>query len=530
MPPPLTALLAAAAVMLPVAPVSVATGDLDGDGSAELLALLYWPSWGSTARTISSSPGEIDLEVVPALRDRRELRAYRVQAGELTAACAPLEVGPELLGIATSARTAPVMALTRRGVSRVVLGDNGEGTQALRLVSVHEQETALGAVEGPVRQVPTAAVERGPWLLLPTTAGLTAVATDGTVRTWESPLREFSSGAVGGLALPRQRAVDVDRDGTLDRLDWRDRRARGGELPNPAKTRVAWQRGLGDGRFAPATIWDLGPLLKQSEEVENDQSRPELEDIIDLDGDGTLEAVISASDQQANSLGEVTRLLRGPPRPLAFHPLLPGGVIGSAGVRRCQVRGFPIGLPHPGGGFSSFRDLDGDGWLDYVTLVLQIGRFGLARAAITREARLAVQPLIFRGGREGVNEVADGAPEVSVQLDLSDGELGRFLDFPGDLDGDGRIDLVVSTGQDLQLHAGLSTGTFARQPSRRVPLPFAPQNDDALRFVDLDGVAPLEAIVIGAVETERKRTNEEDTTDPVRAARIAVISLGAAGR
>lgn len=513
----LSALLTAASVAVPVAPVSVAAGDLDGDGSAEIVTLLYWASWGSTSHTVSATPGTMDIEVVPALKDRRELRAFRLSGDALVPVAAPLVVGPELLGIAGVGRAAPVMVLTKSGAARLMLDHDKTGHSVLRVESIHSEMTVFHSAEAPMRRLPLVRAEGGPWLLLSTSKGMTAVAGDGKVREWESPLREVRSGLRGRLVDTVPRAVDIDRDGTLDLLE------SGGLDDRLGQSRVALRQGLGAGNYAAAQVWNVAGLLESNAAEREKQMVRRLEDVVDSDGDGTPEAVITVADTQADGIKEVARLLRGEPRTLEFVPLLPGGKFGTDSVRRATVRGFPMPLPNPGGGSSAFRDLDGDGRLDYVTLTLDIGTFGILRAAMSGVMKTSVTPLVFRGVSGGLKELTKAVPEVDIRFDLNSLSFARFLDFPDDLDGDGRLDLTVCTDDKLLVHSGLANGSFSKEPTLTVPFDAPPRGDDAVWYLDLDGVAPLDLVAIADdPSATRDRKPDDEDSDPVVPARLMV--------
>ncbi|MFN7964311.1 MAG: FG-GAP-like repeat-containing protein [Acidobacteriota bacterium] len=517
----LSALVAAASVALPVAPVSVAAGDLDGDGSAEIVALMYWPSWGTTSRTVSATPGTIDIEVVPALKERRELRAFRLTGDALSPVAEPLVVGSELLGLAGVGRAAPVLVLTKTGAAKLALERDSTGRAVLSVQSIHSQNTVFRSADAPLRTVPMVQAEGGPWMVLSTAKGITAVAADAKVRAWESPLRVVRSGSLGTLVDPIPRAVDVDRDGTLDLLET------GSEDPRGAATRIALRRGLGDGQYASAQIWNVGPLLRVDPAERAQQLVRRLEDVVDSDGDGTLDAVITAADVEADGIKEAVKWLRGQPRALEFVPLLPDGRFGTDSMRRATVRGFPMPLPNAGGGRSAFRDLDADGRLDYVTLTLDIGTFGIVRAAMSGTLKTSVTPLVFRGVASGFRELAGAVPEINIRFDLRRVSFARFLDFPDDLDGDGRLDMTVCTDDELQVYAGQADGSFSKEPSLRIPFDAPPRGDDSVWYLDLDGTAPLDVIAIADdPSVKRDRSQDDPDSDPVIPARLMVRRVG----
>ena len=119
--PPLDAQPATDSVQLPANPVDVAAGDVDGDGTAEIVLLLLYPAWGSAAEVRDTREGQ-EVDVVAALQDRRELRAYEVEGGtRLRLAAAPLPLDGSVFALDALPRGGPVVAMTAAGPARVVV-------------------------------------------------------------------------------------------------------------------------------------------------------------------------------------------------------------------------------------------------------------------------------------------------------------------------------------------------------------------------------------------------------------------------
>jgi hypothetical protein len=526
--PPIETQPAADSVQLPANPVDVAAGDVDGDGTAEIVLLLLYPAWGSTAEVRDTKEGQ-EVDVVAALQDRRELRAYEVEGGtRLRLAAPPLPLDGSVYALDALPRGGPVVAMTAAGPARVVVqaggaapagGDEaagGDGPARLELVLVAAERPVFAGVERFFSFAPLLADLDGdgqPESLVPTDRGLVAVrVADGARSSLSAPLAESTSGVQGRMRMTLPRVLDVDRDGTADLLDVDD-----------ATERVALRRGLGAGRFADAATWDLHGLLAARPQPSGTLRSRWLLDVLDVDADGTLEASIAMREDDAESDPSL-RALKGGPQRVSFHALVPGQPAGVQPESSLQATfTAPLMLPRDDS-FSPFIDVDGDGDRELLVFDIALGYFGIAKAVTTGTAKVGVTPRGFRLTAGRWTEISNLAPAFDVRLNLRQGELRGFALLPGDVTGDRLDDMVVLDGDEIAVHAGRAGGTIEPRPRTRAQLPRAQSGSSFLPiFVDLDGDGVLELI---AVEQLEEREGE-----PARPAQLSLHRfVGAAAR
>lgn len=497
----------AASVQLPANPVDVAAGDVDGDGSAEIALLLVYPGWGSAAEVRDTREGQ-EVDVVAAIEDRRELRIYDVERGSLLALAAPpLTVGGEVFALDALPRGGPVVAMTATGPATLAIvsapGAPGEPEKRLVLVPVAQERPLFAGVERFFSFAPLVADVDGdasPESLVPTASGIVAVrVADGRRLDLGAPLADVSSGSSGRLRLTLPRTLDVDRDGTVDLLDV----ARASE-------RVALRRGLGGGRFAPAEVWDLSPLLARRGSGAGPGRDPFLLDVLDVDADGTLEAaiVVREGDDDRPGLRELKQAVHA----VTFHALVPGQPAATAAESTLR-ESFTAPLPLPrDDSFSPFIDLDGDGRQELLAFDLSLGYFGIAKAVATGAARVGIRPRAFRRTPEGWQEVDKVAPAFDVRVNLRQGELRGFALLPGDVTGDGVDDMLMLDDDEVRVHPGRRGGRIEDEATLRARLPRSQRGSTFLpTFVDLDGDGALELVA-----AEQLEQRDDDAARPVQ--------------
>lgn len=210
--------------------------------------------------------------------------------------------------------------------------------------------------------------------------------------------------------------------------------------------------------------------------------------LLDLDGDGVPEVLHGDGDN---------RELR-----LAFFRL-PSAARDAAGVPAPP----PAGDLRPPfaflklSGFSlepAFVDLDGDGRLDVVVTTMEIDGPNVMRALSSGRVTAKTRAFLQRATPEGLPSYPpqpDGLVESDVGVKIRFGYAGNLdvtrsftLGLSGDLDGDGRKELVIRTGPDrLAVRAGTATGVWAAQ-ARALEIPaLAPGEELDLQAADLDG-------------------------------------------
>lgn len=500
------ALLLAAAVILPAEPVGIAAGDVDRDGKAELALLLVYPAWSSTSQ-ITSVPGGAEVNVVSAIQDRRELRIFRLGTDGPLLAAEPLSVGREVLGIDAGRCDGPVVVLTDAGVSRLSL-EKGEGPLGkLTLEPIMTLPPLFAGAERFWLSGPLVADVDGDGtdeIMVPTLRGTAVVRLDGTLCGESStPLRRVWSGSSGGLRQTVPRLVDTDRDATPDLLD----------IDWSGFTRAAVRRGLGRGRFAEPVTWDMSSLVEMKTIENNEQKRPRLVDVQDGDQDGTLEALTMLGEESVASVGAALDAMRGVKTLFSFHALKWDGTVeaGPEITFRAEVTDeFPVDKGREWG--SSLIDLDRDNRPEWVGFSMEIGYFGVARALVSGVGKAKVQIHLFRRGDGGYSELKNAVPPLTFKINLRQGELMQYASFPGDIDGDGLIDLAVVDGDEIRVHLGQIGPRFAEKPSHSMTLaPTQVRGGYFVRWVDLDGDRALDAVAF-----EKTEAMENDPAKPVR--------------
>src|SRR6185295_7907284 len=106
---------------LPGPPVEILHADLDGDGRQDLAVVIARTQWGEIGTDRIEGMMQIS-EVVPALFDRREVRAYRLgEDGSYTLAGEPLALPSSVISLEAGPPGLPILVLTDDGVSALRL-------------------------------------------------------------------------------------------------------------------------------------------------------------------------------------------------------------------------------------------------------------------------------------------------------------------------------------------------------------------------------------------------------------------------
>lgn len=125
-------------------------------------------------------------------------------------------------------------------------------------------------------------------------------------------------------------------------------------------------------------------------------------------------------------------------------------------------------------------DLDGDKRLDLaLPYTARPSIEAAVRAVLRGEAIVKVPVFLNRGGRACFAPRADAQFSFPARLRISSDSVGRFqiggliiVEYMGDVDGDGRSDLVASLGPTaLGFFRGVPEGLFEKEPSERVGIP-----------------------------------------------------------
>ncbi|HEX6850703.1 MAG TPA: FG-GAP-like repeat-containing protein [Candidatus Polarisedimenticolaceae bacterium] len=467
--------------------------DLDGDARRDLVVVLAFTSWGQ----ISSDRVEAAVsitEIVPAVFERREARAFLAREGGYVPAAPPFDLG---IDVHAAAAGPP-------GTGVVLLGDGG--VDALRYVAEPEPRLertpllrAAGVFDGSrellpgLRFVSDLDADDVPDLVFPGAEGL-----------------EIHRGGNGGFGsapafralLPGDRArdqgtlvrfyplpdfEDVDGDRRLDLV------LRGTGLDGRPSLHVA--RGLGECRFGSLAPIDLaGAQLRQPappatrpRDRKEERPRPEGRNLAhfgDLDGDGRAEVVTAeAIDTDRGDLKQAKE----PRFRYRIHRVRDGKVDGTPAAEFTAAGWTGDGEEFGGG--PSFRDLDGDSRKDLVAVRLDFSLFQAVRVLTSKRISIELDFGVWsQGPGLAFREVKGLDLSEKLTFDLNDLRLGRIAQFAGDFDGDGRIDFVhLGRGSTVTVHRGRDGATYPARPDVEIRLD-GPIEDLALvRIADLDG-------------------------------------------
>ncbi|HEV8630093.1 MAG TPA: VCBS repeat-containing protein [Thermoanaerobaculia bacterium] len=507
---------------VPASPATVVSADLDHDGVRDLLVLLVYTKWDQKVeeeRTEMSEVGEMVamMTIVPALLDHRELWWLRGDTqGGYRRGAEPLPLPLEVHALLVASPPAEVLALTDQGVDEVVLRD-GALVLAPRLQAA-SRLAGTGVFLSGLDLLADLDGDGRAELLFPSPQGLDVyrVAGEGP---WGEPLSRVALPAIDPpsspltLRYPLPEVRDVSGDGKPD-LVFRD--------PDHD-----WQHpwvavNQGGGRFAAA----IAPLPAPPEprpqprrrEGENAPPAPPVPVYYgDLDGDGRAEVVTDEHHEPGDDAGmrediRDAELPRGTLR--IFH------TAGDLGPAATPAATFPIeGYVFDLGSESKFRlpagfrDLDGDGRLDLVSIELGIsiprllGGLALGHVALPMSFHVWCQRA--DGGFAPV-----GGLDLSgkFRVELSDLEVHSLPSFAGDFDGDHRVDFVqLGHGRDVSIHRGAAGCRFPSAPDLTLKLREEPAHLDLVRVGDLDGDGRADLMVVAPGEAP-----EPGVTPPAR--------------
>src|SRR5262245_24895585 len=110
---------------LPGPPAAVVPADLNHDGRQDLLVVVAATTWGSIMEERIEAAIAV-TEVVPALFDKREARAFLAQADGTYRAAAALALTSDVFAVAAGPPERPVVALTTDGLSELHVVDKAE--------------------------------------------------------------------------------------------------------------------------------------------------------------------------------------------------------------------------------------------------------------------------------------------------------------------------------------------------------------------------------------------------------------------
>jgi hypothetical protein len=499
------------AVELPAAPATVLFADLDGDGRRDLVTFLAWAQWGQLGVEGEPSFDPVNglvetMTIVPALQDRREVRAYLARDGGFSE-IEPLPVDASVLGLETDSRGGTLVALTDSGASLLELEPGGERPR-LVLRPWIEEPTVLA---GTGTFVPGLGLlhdldgDRRADLLLPQAAGLSVYlgGSEGLARSpagqVEYPADPGESGALR-RSYPLPQVEDVDGDRLPDLLL---------RLGDGGWDRLHVARNLGGGRFAapaaPAGTAAVGEA--------------ELVHFGDLDGDGVAEyATAEELPQAGDSMRQELEHAKRPPHRYRFHRSAAASARAGEPYAEFVAPGWALGAGDDDGGVrigGGLQDLDGDGRQDLVTVTLDFSLAQAVKILATKRIGLGLDFHVWcQRGDGSFREVRGLDLSGRFSLDLDDLRLGNLAQFAGDFDGDGRRDfLQIGRGRSATVHRGQAGCSYPARPDLVLELREAPLDLALVQVRDLDGDGRADLLI---VQPRARRATGDGAALPVR--------------
>jgi hypothetical protein len=465
----------------------VIPSDLDGDGFMDLLVIVVYTEYEEIS--FDRVEGFVQLtEVVPALSERRELRAYLGRPdGNYRLAGESIELPLEVSAMSGGPPGMPVIALTQDGAAAVRLERAG-GNLSLGFHPFITEPPVLrgsrsflseldlvGNLDGDEDLDLLFPARTGPAVFRGKGGGFSTQPADRLVL----PGDERGSGAVVWRRYPLARVQDVDGDALPDLVPGPLGSARGG---------IEVVRGAGEGRFHPARKIDLR-CLEPGREGDVEEEGHWSSDLIyfgDLDGDGGAEIVLqSEMETEDGGLKEA----RKPRSIFRFYRLRDDITVEPEPYFEMDGEGYPFGGQWAGRASEPFRDLDGDGRKELITVNLDFSLFQVLRLLTTKRLGIGLDFNIWRQGADGgFTAVDDLKLSDKILLDLNDLKLDRLGNFAGDFDGDGLPEfLAMKGGRTLELHRGMPGCEYAGRPDFKLRLAEEPQDPGLVKVKDLDG-------------------------------------------
>ena len=513
------------ALDLPGPPSKVIPRDLNGDGRLDLVVVVAYTEIEQISEERVEDLVQITT-VIPADFDRREIWAYLgTDDGGFEPAGAPAEMPTSVLHLEPGPEGLGIVALTDDGLSRLRFDPNADGP-VLTFEPVIEDPPILARTRSFYTSLSLVHDLNGDGiedLLLPSRDGLTVYPGTPTGLSAEPSDRiELSSrspsvGRALQIRYPRPEVRDVNGDGVGDLLF-----AAG--LGPGGSDHVEIMLGSREGVFRPLRE-EAGDCHDRRTDVRIAVDEPDaypwprdLVTVRDLDGDGRAEAVFGVEKSRGDSMRKELKDAKRPIQDYAFHrmnedldiaadPYFEMEIVGhTLDAGDVEEADFPFWI-------QQFQDLDGDGREDLVTLTLDFSIFQVLRILVTKRISVGVDFHVYCQNDEGrFREVSGLDLSEKLKFDLNNLKLGRFAQFAGDFDGDGRNDFVhLGRGKSVTIHTGQPGCRYPKKPDLSVVLEEEPASLDLVRIEDLDGDGRSDIRV-----TRPLSADDPDETAPVR--------------
>lgn len=507
---------------LPGPPARVLPADLDGDGRQDLVVIVAYTEIEQVSEDRVEEMIQI-TRVIPTLFDRREARVYLATAdGDYRQAGPPLELPVSVLHLEVGPPGVGLIALTDAGLSAARFRDG-----VLSFEPLVEQPPIMARTRTFFTTLELVNDLDGDGIgdvWIPTAEGYAIYLGDG---------RGIASEPSSFLPAPRARQAGRERRSTirlpLPSVEYVD----GDELPDLVFRDVARGRGsidvyigLGGGRFEPLrkTANDchdrLSDLRVGATAPGNYPWPSNVMAFRDLDGDRLAETVIRIEQSRGDSWRKELKDAKKPIHDYRFHRLNEDRSVVADPYFQAQLVGHTMdGELDDGDGQDSpfhleqFIDLDADGREDLVTITLQFSMFQVLKVLTTKKVGIGINFHIYAQQPDGsFREVPDLDLSEKLKLDLNNLEIGRFAQFAGDFDGDGRQDFVhLGRGESVTVHRGQAGCRYPKKPDLVVQLGEELPSLDLVRVEDLDGDGRADIRI-----TRPLSSNDPDLTAPAR--------------
>jgi len=510
---------------LPGPPASVVSSDLDGDGRSDLAVVIAYSEIEEIGTARIENMVQITT-VIPALFDRREVRAYVANDDGSYRHAATLALPTSVLHM-ESAGDIGVVAMTDHGLSRLRLV-SGPDAPRLVLEPMLEDEPVLARTNSFYSSLSLATDLDGDGrrdILFPSLAGPSVWLWTGSelrhTDTLDLPMDDDFP-ALRWSALPE--VVSVDGDAVPD-LVFRH------GMHRKRRDRIDVYLGVGDGTFRPLRAerrdcHDTGTDLRLA--GVGPEARPWPADVAsfrDVDGDGRAELIVMREQPRGDGLRKGLKDAKRPIHLYRFHELNDDLDVTAEPYFEAEMEGHAVEaggeeLPFP---LLQFDDLDGDGREELITMTLRFSLFSVLKVLATKHIDVGLDFHVYTQGPDGrFRKAPDLDLAEKLKLDLDNLRFRRFAQFAGDFDGDGRNDFVhLGRGSEVTVHTGGAGCAYPAKPDLAIDVGAEPASLDLVRIEDIDGDGRSDLRI-----TRPQRSDDPDVTAPVR----LELYLSGAGR